>query len=141
MKLDQLRTIIREEVRAAFKEELQEVLTEAVKIASNPKQTFYSSPPIPIEVTKEQPSRYNPIGKNTQFKSLDEMLSMTKTGMTSTEYNNIVGSTPPSTSTKMASQLGMQDKSFPGLDISELDFVGKAKQVLDASYKKDKVRI
>ena len=36
MKLDQLRKIIREEVRAAFKEELSEVLTEAVKIASEP---------------------------------------------------------------------------------------------------------
>ena len=142
MKLDHLRTIIREEVRAAFKEELQEVLTEAVKIASNPKQTFYSSPPIPIEVAKEQPSKYNPIGTNTGItNSLDEMLSMTKAGMTPTEYNNIVGSTPPSTSAKMASQLGMQDRSLPGIDISKLDFVSKAKQVLDASYTKDKVRI
>ena len=32
MKLDQLRKIIREEVRAAVKEELQDMLTEAVKI-------------------------------------------------------------------------------------------------------------
>ena len=36
MKLDQLRKIIREEVRAAVKEELQEVMNEAVKIASTP---------------------------------------------------------------------------------------------------------
>ena len=36
MKLDQLRKIIREEVRAAVKEELQEVMNEAVKIASAP---------------------------------------------------------------------------------------------------------
>jgi len=141
MKLDQLRTIIREEVRAAFKEELQEVLTEAVKIASNPKQTFYNQPPTPIEVAKQQPTKYNPIASSTQHNTLDEMLSMTKAGMTPTEYNNIVGSTPPSTSAKMASQLGMQDKSLPGIDISNLDFVGKAKQVLDASYKKDKIRI
>jgi hypothetical protein len=41
----------------------------------------------------------------------------------------------------MASQLGMQDKALPGIDISKLDFVSKAKQVLDASYTKDKVRI
>ena len=40
MKLDQLRKVIREEVRAAIKEELQEVLTEAVKIASAPQQQF-----------------------------------------------------------------------------------------------------
>ena len=36
MKLDQLRKIIREEVRAAVKEELQEVMNEAVKVASTP---------------------------------------------------------------------------------------------------------
>ena len=36
MKLDKLRQIIREEVRAAVKEELQDMLTEAVKIASTP---------------------------------------------------------------------------------------------------------
>ena len=141
MKLDQLRTIIREEVRAAFKEELQEVLTEAVKIASNPKQTFYNKPLTPIEVAKQQPTKYNPIASNTQTNSLDEMLSMTKAGMTPSEYNNIVGSTPPSSAAKMASQLGMQDGALPGIDISQLDFVGKAKEVLDASYKKDKVRI
>ena len=33
MKLDQLRKIIREEVRSAVKEELQEMLNEAVKAA------------------------------------------------------------------------------------------------------------
>jgi len=69
------------------------------------------------------------------------MLSMTKAGMTPTEYNNIIGSAPPSISAKMASQLGMQDRALPGIDISQLDFVGKAKEVLDASYKKDRVRI
>ena len=36
MKLDQLRKIIREEVRAAVKEELQEVMNEAVRVASTP---------------------------------------------------------------------------------------------------------
>ena len=137
MKLDQLRKIIREEVRAAFKEELQEVLTEAVKIASNPKQTFYTDSTTK-EVSKPTPSRTNPVmGKN----SIDEMINMTKAGMSPEEYSNIIGSQPPSTSAKMASQLGMQASSMPGIDISKLDFVGKAKKVLDASYAKDKVRL
>jgi hypothetical protein len=35
----------------------------------------------------------------------------------------------------------MQASSTPGIDISKLDFVGKAKEVLDASYAKDKVRL
>jgi len=36
MKLDQLRKIIREEVRAAVKEELQDILNEAVKVEVHP---------------------------------------------------------------------------------------------------------
>ena len=36
MKIDQLRKIIKEEVKAAMKEELKDILTEAVKIASDP---------------------------------------------------------------------------------------------------------
>ena len=137
MKLDQLRNIIREEVRAAIKEELQEVLTEAVKIASAPKQTFYTNYNTK-EVVIPAPSKTTPVMGNN---SIDEMLNMTKANMTSEEYNNITGATPPSTSAKMASQLGMQSSSMPGLDISNLDFVGKAKEVLDASYAKDKVRL
>ena len=136
MKLDQLRKIIREEVRAAFKEELQEVLTEAVKIASAPKKTFYTNNTIK-DVATPTPSKVKP---NTGRNSIDEMINMTKASMTSTEYNNITGAQPPSTSAKMASQLGMQPSSMPGIDISKLDFVGKAKKVLDASYDKDKLR-
>ena len=36
MKLNQLRKIIREEVKAAVKEELQDILNEAVKVARTP---------------------------------------------------------------------------------------------------------
>ena len=39
MKLDTLRKVIREEVKAAIKEELQDMLTEAVKVASTPTST------------------------------------------------------------------------------------------------------
>ena len=39
MKLDTLRKVIREEVKAAIKEELQDMLTEAVKVASTPTTT------------------------------------------------------------------------------------------------------
>lgn len=137
MKLDQLRTIIREEVRAAIKEELQEVLTEAVKIASTPKHTFYTKK-TPTEVVKTTPAATKP---NTGINSIDEMLTMTRSNMTPEEFNNISGAQPPSTSAKMASQLGMQKGSLPGIDITKLDFVSKAKDVLEASYKKDKVRL
>jgi len=36
MKLELLRKVIREEVKAAMKEELQEIMNEAVKVASKP---------------------------------------------------------------------------------------------------------
>ena len=46
MKLDQLRKVIREEVKTAIKEELQEIMNEAVRAASEPeKQTFYEEAP------------------------------------------------------------------------------------------------
>jgi hypothetical protein len=73
--------------------------------------------------------------------SIDEMLTMTKANMTPEEFNNITGAQPPSTSAKMASKLGMQQGALPGIDISKLDFVNKAKDVLEASYQKDKVRL
>lgn len=72
MKLDQLRKIIREEVRSAVKEELQDVMNEAVKYASTP----YEKP-----VPKDQPKRWSVpprVGKS----SLDEMLQQTASEMT-----------------------------------------------------------
>ena len=43
----------------------------------------------------------------------------------------------------MGAQMGMTENAgpMPGIDISKLDFVNKAKSVLDASYKKDKARV
>jgi hypothetical protein len=42
----------------------------------------------------------------------------------------------------MAGNMGMTESAgpMPGLDISKLDFVKKAKSVLDASHQKDKAR-
>ena len=138
MKLDQLRKIIREEVRAAVKEELQEMLTEAVKVASTPtkqvSQTY-------AEVPKGQPKKWS-VGKSA---TLDEMLNATKAEMTTQEANNIMGSTgvqKPNFASMMSNQMGRSVQGpQTGLDISKLDFVNKAKSVLDASYKKDKARV
>jgi len=143
MKLDQLRKIIREEVRAAVKEELQEMLTEAVKIASEPStpkvQKFNEYKPI----TQKDISRTWSTGKlNTGTVPLEEMLQQTAANMTRNDYKDIVGAKPPSTAASMATQMGMTESAgpMPGLDISNLDFVNKAKAVLDKSYEKDKSR-
>ena len=65
--------------------------------------------------------------------------------MTATEYNNIVGGSgaqKPNFASSMATQMGMTETSgpMPGIDISKLDFVSKAKKVLDKSYEKDRSR-
>ena len=126
MKLDILRKIIREEVKKVIKEELRDVLTEAVKIASTPKQ---ASKPV---VDFSKPKNGN----------LAEMINMTKESMTANDYKSIISADSsmvsglPNTASTMATQMSMNaGGAVPGLDISQLDFVKKAKDVLDASEK------
>ena len=158
MKLDQLRKIIREEVRAAVKEELQDVINEAVKIASTPSQMQ----PAPAAGTSEwstakKPSKQElaemiglktpPKATNIEFsknESINAMLQQTQQNMTNEEYQNVFTGTSdmvskPNFASSMASQMGMSGAQ-PGLDLSQLDFVSKAKSVFDASIKKDKQR-
>ena len=137
MKLDQLRKIIREEVRAAVKEELQEVMNEAVKYASTPtkqvSQTF-------TQVPKGQPKKWS-VGKSA---TLDEMLRQTANTMTSEDARHIVGAgtvSKPNLATSRATQMTMESTGpMPGIDITKLDFVNKAKKIFDASIQKDKSR-
>jgi hypothetical protein len=136
MKLDQLRKIIREEVRSAVKEELQEVMNEAVKAASKP--TFTPAPAKLVQVEQNAPSKMNPVmGKTT----LDEMLSMTKKNMTNEEYKNVFSGTSDmvspghSMASNVASQMGRNSGGAPGIDINSLDFVKKAGDVFNAANK------
>ena len=137
MKLDQLRKIIREEVKAAVKEELQEVMNEAVRVASQPQVNEVVKQPLkPIQVKKPVPTSSDPIM---------EMLNQTKASMTSDEYKTIYSGTSdmvqkPNFATTMASSMGMTDSrgSMPGLDISQFDFVKKAGQVYKKSVENDK---
>ena len=130
MKLDQLRKIIREEVRSAVKEELQDILNEAVRNASTPTNGMQAVP-------KGQPKKWS-VGKSA---TLDEMLNATKAEMTGQEAANFVGQgvQKPNFASMMSSQMTKEHKGpMPGIDITKLDFVGKAKSILDASMKKDK---
>jgi hypothetical protein len=146
MKLDQLRKIIREEVRSAVKEELQEVMNEAVKAASGP--NTLATPYKTIQVETQKPSPTNPVMGKT---SLDEMLQMTRNNMTNEEYKtifsgnaqNAMGGVPQVNGTprqNVANSLANQMQMSPGagIDISQLDFVKKAGAVLQASELKDK---
>ena len=141
MKLNQLRKIIREEVRSAVKEELQDILNEAVKHASAPGVEQKQK-----KVAMPTTSKMNPVaGIKTGKKSLDEMLKQTQASMTNEEYKNVFAGTSdmvqgmPNMATSMANQMNMNAGRQPGLDISKLDFVSKAKSVLDASNKKQQL--
>ena len=138
MKLDQLRKIIREEVRAAVKEELQEMLNEAVKIASTPNmQKFNEYKP----VEKGQEKRWS-VGKSA---TLDEMLADTRANMTGADAANIMGSSgiqKPNFASMMGNQMVRENSGpAPGLDISQLDFVKNAGAIYKASIQKDKQRV
>ena len=148
MKLDQLRKIIREEVRAAVKEELQEVMNEAVKIASTPTQpsSIKNKTNEYKPVTQKDVSRtWSPSGKmNSGTVPLEEMLNQTAANMSGEDNRNFAGGAmqKPNYAQSMAGNMGMTESAgpMPGLDISKLDFVKKAKSVLDASHQKDKAR-
>lgn len=145
MKVDVLRKLIREEVRAAIKEELSEVLTEAVKIASEPVKEEKSNDFKPV--TQKDIKRTWSTGKmNSGTVPLEEMLQQTAQQMTSEDAKHISGAgqvTKPNFASSMASQMGMTESSgpMPGIDISQLDFVKKAKAVLDLSNEKDQNKI
>ena len=144
MKIKLLRQIIREEVKAAIKEELQEVLTEAVKIASEPLKNSNQYRPVTQKDIKQTWSK----GKlNTGTIPLQEMLEQTRASMTGTEYKNIYAGTSdmvqkPNFASSMATNMGMTDSQgpMPGLDISKLNFVKKAGKVYNASVEKDKAK-
>lgn len=131
MKLNQLRKIIREEVKSAVKEELQDMLTEAIKIASKP------------ETPIKQPTT---VGHRSN--SITEMINQTRASMTNDEYKNVVLGTSdmvqkPNFATSMANTMGMTSQAgpMPGIDISKLDFVRKASAVYNASVEKDKQKV
>lgn len=139
MKVQELKKIIREEVKAAVKEELQDMLNEAVKVASAP-----STHSTPIKEAAPKKVSYGTGG-------LEDLLEDTRSSMSSDDYKNVVSMdssmvTKPNFTSMMANQTGMvgEQPSFtgnePGVDLSQLDFVAKAKSILDKSYQKDKNR-
>lgn len=135
MKLNQLRNIIREEVKAAVKEELQDMLNEAVKIASLPDKKINAKVP------------YTPTGSTNKGSKIDQLMEQTKASMTNQDYKQVFNGTSdmvkkPNFAAMMANNMGMTESSAPqvGLDISKFDFVNKAAEVYKASVEKDKAK-
>lgn len=158
MKIDQLRKIIREEVKSAIKEELQDIINEAVKIASTPSQMQPAPQPGTSEwSTAKKPTKQElaemiglktpPKPTNIEFsknRTINSILQQTKSNMTNEDYQQVFSGTSdmvskPNFASSMATQMGMSGAQ-PGLDITQLDFVKNAKNIFDASVKKDKQR-
>ena len=137
MKLNQLRKIIREEVKAAVKEELQDILNDAVKVASTPINEANS-----LNTQMPTPTPTNPVAGGS--KSINEMLKQTADNMTNEDYRTVFNGSSdmvtgmPSMATSMANQMNMNAGNQPVLDIANLDFVKKAGAVFNASVAKDK---
>lgn len=109
-------------------------MNEAVKYASTP----YEKP-----VPEDQPKRWSVpprVGKS----SLDEMLQQTASEMTRQDANNIMGSSgvqKPNFASTMGNKMVRENNGpMPGIDISQLDFVSKAKSIYDAANEKTKFR-
>ena len=71
------------------------------------------------------------------------MLNATRSEMTGQEASNFTnpGVQKPNFASMMSNQMVRENNGpMPGIDISQLDFVSKAKSVLDAANKKDKQR-
>ena len=136
MKVEILRKLIREEVRAAVKEDLQDIMNEAVKIASQPvteKSSVTVTPYVKVEAKPEKVK----VGQD----PIMSMLEQTRKSMTNEDYRTIINMDSSAvTGSPMAGNVMNQmsrQGAMPGLDISQLGFVNKAKDVLAASNKKD----
>lgn len=137
MKLDQLRKIIREEVKSAIKEELQEMLNEAVKVASTPTKKTETYTP----VTQKDISKTWSTGKiNTGTVPLEEMINQTKAEMTNEDYKTIINANSTSAPNFAQRQVtggggaGLDLNSIPGFDAS------KAKAILEKANESSKAR-
>jgi len=135
MKADQLKNIIKEAVREAVREEIKEILTEAVNTASTPNKgtvTKTINTPTPVKKSTGDP--------------IMEMLNMTQQSMTRDDFKNVMGGQmQPGMSevnfTSNSVPTSIPSRPQPGIDISQLDFVGKAAAVYTKSLEKDKFRV
>lgn len=142
MKLEELRKVIREEVEKAFKEQLKEVLLEAIQIASTPSTLKTEQKVSTRQITDSKPivpqqKKFKPTGN-----PIEDMLQMTKASMTSADAKAIMGEGAymPNMASSVAHQVSVGAGNQPGIDLSQLPFISKAKTVLEAAYQKDKQR-
>jgi hypothetical protein len=161
--LNAFRKIIREEVQKAIQEEVRDIILDAVIIASTPKS---ASAPVQANENFRALTILSPNGTGTgttvnsllttgtstdtvktdiraKFQAMnpiEQMLEETKLNFTSADAKNFSGNIQNKAGA-MAHELGMMsDGPHPGLDLSSLPFLNKAKSILDVSKQKDRER-
>jgi hypothetical protein len=130
MKVDMLRALIREEVKTAIKEELKDILTEAVKIASSPeKETIQETMSVDVPVKRTPVDRAalaQQMGLTAPILNtgnpLESLLQETRRNMDPNEFN--------------MEEDSMDYMGSNGLDISKLSFVKNANKIYRAAEAK-----
>lgn len=146
--LNAFRKIIREEVQKAIQEEVRDIIIEAVRIASStneaPKEVKESyTPPKISPQSSTDTAHVDLVNLRNQFKAMnpiEQMLEETKLNFTSADAKNFSGNIQ-NRAGAMAHELGMMNNGpQPGIDLSSLPFLNKAKSILDVSKQKDRER-
>ena len=136
MNVDKLINLIKEEVRNTLREELKDLLNEAVEYASRP--NIESPRNVEFEISKP----VNTTPKDTlqirkafsDTNPLASLLEETKRAMNSEDFKEF-GNTVPAPGMN-ESAYAPSHSSDVGLDISNLDFIKKAKSILNATNSK-----
>ena len=141
MKANQLKSIIKEAVREAVREEIKEILTEAVNTASQPENNLQQTP------KSIHSSNFKSSGD-----PMMEMLNMTQRSMTQEDFksfnnvseqvtglNQIMNDFNSGLSSNQPASISFAPQH--GIDISKLDFVGKAAAVYNKALQKDQFRV
>lgn len=125
MTTQELKKIIKESIR----EELKDLLVEAVEIASRT--------PLQTENVVQKPAPRKPIEPS--IPSLDpisRILEETRRGMTREDFKQVIGEgTVPS-----SFQTGTTPEEIKNVDLSMIPGIGKAAKILKEAEKKDKER-
>jgi len=117
MKVETFKNLIKEAVKEALKEIL---VTEQKEIKTSP---------VNIQVNSTAPPQASVI---TSPHTIQSILDETRKQMSAQDYSNIIGESSPLAEGISTSQNFHQ----PGLDLSNLDFVKRASQVLKLSNEK-----
>lgn len=127
MNTTQLKQIIKEAVR----EELKDLLVEAVKIASQPEEKIT---PVVREVKKPAPAP-KPV-----LDPITSILEETKAGITAEDYKNIFGTGAPDINFTQTNLSATRPEDVGSVDLSLIPGLERMQTILEGAKEKDRIR-